>query len=96
MKKSKKGLPMLVAAAILSIAQSAQAGKLQAERTFIPIDKLSPQQRMFVEAQLAEHHGSIDWENYVAGLDGEGKLAFRLKGFEEKLLKFAGPSTWVQ
>lgn len=94
MKNKKSKLSILVAAALLGVSFSASAEDQGAE-TFIPLERLTPQQRNSLQSQIEDLilRGDIDWERFVPGVNEKGELILRERN-EIPSSPIAQPSCW--
>lgn len=95
MKSKKLTLNALVTAALIGLGPTAVA-QGQSSETFIPLERLSPQQRSAYQSQLQQlmRRSDIDWEKYVLGINERGELVLRERSAVPNL-PVAQPSCWV-
>lgn len=92
MKNAKPKIGLLVAAALVGISQAAIAGS-DVQKTFIPLENLTPQERAALEPQLKSLDQSvrIDWESVILGVNEKGELTLRNRN-DVKLEMVSEPS----
>lgn len=95
MRTTKPKLSALVAAALVGVSQTAVADS-QGPQAFIPIEKLSPQERMTLKPRIESlyHNMNIDWDSIAIGLNEKGELVLRGRStFEDR--DVPEPSCWA-
>lgn len=96
MKNTKPKLGLLVAAALIGVSHTSQAQTSTAQEEFVPLEKLSPEARVFYEQQVheLEQNMRIDWESVILGVDGKGILVLKDRR-SANLDMVAEPSCWT-
>ena len=90
MKKNKTQFALIVAAALVGIAQAnADSGQ------FTPLENLSAQERASVQSQVETENPQlqIDWDQVIIGKNDNGKIEIRDKN-SFKLQAISQPSCW--
>ena len=94
MKTSKPAMAAVVAAALMSLGNTAK-GDVPTNITLL--ENLTPEQRSSIEDQIRviETQVVIDWNNFTVGANEKGEIIFiSRKQIENRVV--AGPSCWYE
>jgi hypothetical protein len=96
MKNNKTQMALIVAAALLSMAQAHAAETISITTQFTPLESLSAQDRTAIQTEAErETLQQIDWENSIIGKNEHGKIEVRDKR-NLKLIAHIEPTCMAQ